>query len=64
MQTHDSCFCKYTNVHIASFSKCNAQLEVLLRGPPEWCVQKFFRGGGHPVITIEVSDVKNLGPKD
>ena len=38
-------YCKYANMDRASFSKRRARLlELLLRGPTEWCVHKFMRG--------------------
>jgi len=54
-------YCKCTNVDRAGFSKCRAQLEVLIRGPTEWYVKKFF--WGCQAIMIEVIDVKKLGLK-
>jgi len=39
----------------AGLSKCEARLEVILRGPTQWCVQKFEE---HQVTMIEIGDVK------
>jgi len=46
----------------AGLGKCGARLEAILRGPAQWCEQKFL--GMASVITLKImSDVKQRGPK-